>query len=206
MKQANKELQQIIKDNQSFIDQTIEKYNNLKSTFKTSKLVPTTDFEFWANLEDISVKSEIVGLGGNINGFIKHIKITKTKEILEYLNLDAVFCINTSKAQELYNMQKSFESTNGKQLKSRFIQLLKSYNKNTMNEIGYKELHYTIDSFEQLFKKKRLRSFSLYLLGIAYNDLESIKDNCFKEAYAKHIKVEIQMEEIDLISKLKEIE
>ena len=202
MKTSRKELQQIIKHNESFTHEMIEKYNNLVGTFKEKKIVPTADFEFWVDIQETSLRNEISDLGKYINGFIKHIKITKTKEILQLLELDIDLCINSSKAEEFYAIQKVFENETGKEFKSNFVELFESYMANTMDEIAYKKLYYIIDCLEQSFKKKRLKLFSVYLLGVTYDDLVSIKRKCFDEAYAKHIKVNMEFKKIDIISKL----
>ncbi|QNM84895.1 hypothetical protein H9W90_11930 [Polaribacter pectinis] len=202
----NTEVKQIIEHNQSFVNEMVETYKELKRVLKTKELTPGKDFTFWTSINDNVLKEQVIKLGFHVSGFIKHIKKRKTVEVLEVLNLDAGFCMDVSKAQEFYAMQNAFKTENGKKLKNDFNALLKNFNNNKMDEKSFKKLHLIIDSFEQLFKIGRLKIYASYLLGMSYNELTFIKDKCFKEAYAKHIKVNIEFKEIDLISKLKELE
>lgn len=202
----NTEVKKIIEHNQSFVNEMVENYKELKRVLKTKELTPSKDFTFWTSINDNILKEQVVKLGFYINGFIKHIKKRKTVEVLKALNLDVNFCMNVSKAEEFYAMENAFKTENGKKLKNDFKVLLESFNNNIMDEKSFKKLHLIIDSFEQLFKIGRLKIYAIYLLGMSYNELALIKDKCFKEVYAKHIKVNIEFKEIDLISKLKELE
>lgn len=199
------DIQQIITHNQPFFNEMVEKYDALKKTFKKEGLNSTNDFQFWVDIQDASVKEQIIALGFHISGSIKHLKKRKTIAVLQALNLDSEFCMNVSKAQEFYAMQKAFESKNGKTLKKNFDELLELFKSNTMDEVSYRKMHVIIDSFEQLFKIGRLKVFSTYLLGIPYKELALIKHESFREVYAKHIKVDIKMKEVDIISSLKKI-
>ena len=202
----NTEVKQIIEHNQSFVNEMVENYKELQKVLKTKELTPSKDFTFWTSINDNVLKEQVIKFGFYISGFIKHIKKRKTVEVLEILNLDTGFCMDASKAQEFYAMQNAFKTENGKGLNNDFKALLKSFNNNTMDEKSFKKLHFIIDSFEQLFKIGRLKIYAVYLLGMSYKELVIIKDKCFEEAYAKHIQVNVKLEKIDIISKLKELE
>lgn len=179
---VRREIEKFLKANKVFFIPFQQEYRDANNAIKEvfGDNIPKFRLANWIDIQDVKLKEKLIQLGGRMTAMRKSFPIKFINHLLKHLEMGSSLVKLTEHCYYFFQYQEIFTNGKRKDLAERFATNFNKWKQNQLDAAAKDTFFSICSELRQSMPTKHLKSYSKYLFGASYDDIQIIMLDCYR--------------------------